>query len=74
MVIRVVLTFLIASSGMVVADDAVFVGETPRQILNSGAGEGPAWDSEWGLLFSVDGNITRWARDGKTSLISHNAG
>ena len=35
-----------------------FIGE-PKKILDSGAGEGPAWHPDVGLVFSGDGGINR---------------
>ena len=32
----------------------------PKELLSSGAGEGPAWHPALGMLFSGDGNIQRW--------------
>lgn len=38
--------------------------QAPRKVLDSGAGEGPAWNPALGLLFSGGGKITRLAPDG----------
>ncbi|MGH9341807.1 MAG: SMP-30/gluconolactonase/LRE family protein [Acidobacteriota bacterium] len=40
----------------------------PVQLLDRGAGEGPAWHPELGLLFSGSGRITRYARDGSATV------
>jgi gluconolactonase len=40
-------------------EDRVFAGP-PQLILKESAGEGPAWDSELGLLTSHAGNIHQW--------------
>ena len=37
-------------------------------------GEGPAWDEEWGMLSSGNGNIHRWSRDGVPSIFREGAG
>jgi gluconolactonase len=47
----------------------VVVESGPDQLLSDGAGEGPAWHPELGLLFSGDGGINRRDRDGQ--LHSH---
>lgn len=57
------------------AAEAVFVaGERPKQVLERGAGEGPAWHPDLGLLFSGHEGIGRLARDGQTSLHRAKAG
>ena len=53
--------------------DSVFTSQ-PELVLESGAGEGPVWHPELGLLTSGDGNINRMARDGKTSVFREGAG
>ncbi len=50
-------------------------GAKPQRILDEGAGEGPAWDPQLGLLFSGgDGHIRRLDRDGKVQIHRENAG
>jgi gluconolactonase len=49
-------------------------GAKPRMLQESGAGEGPAWHPELGLLTSGDGNINRRDKDGTTSVYRRNAG
>ncbi|MCA9175477.1 MAG: SMP-30/gluconolactonase/LRE family protein [Planctomycetales bacterium] len=56
------------------AEDPVFESETAELVLKSGAGEGPAWDRELGLLTSGDGNIMRWSPSGEQSVYRKNAG
>ncbi len=51
----------------------VFVSE-PELLQEQGAGEGPAWHSELGLLTSGEGNINRRDQDGATTVFRHNAG
>ena len=54
------------------ADDGIFVGE-PKLVVE-GAGEGPAWHPELGMLFSGHGGIQRLSRDGKRSVFREKAG
>jgi gluconolactonase len=57
------------------ADDAIVVpGEKPTLLLEKGAGEGPAWHPELGLLTSGDGHIMRLDLDGKQSIYRKDAG
>jgi gluconolactonase len=46
----------------------------PRQLLDSGAGEGPAWHPQLGLLFSGGGHIQRYSLDGSSSIYRRDAG
>ncbi len=46
----------------------------PILMQEHGAGEGPAWHPELGLLSSGDGNINRRDRNAKTSVYRSNAG
>jgi gluconolactonase len=46
----------------------------PALLQESGAGEGPAWHPELGLLTSGGGHIYRRDRDGKMSVYRENAG
>jgi gluconolactonase len=55
--------------------DSVFVpGTKPELLQEQGAGEGPAWHPELGLLISGDGHIHRRDKTGKTSVHRPNAG
>ena len=57
------------------AADPVFVpGSKPELLQEHGAGEGPAWHPELGLLTSGDGNINLRDKDGKTSVHRQNSG
>lgn len=58
------------------ADDAPFApGTKPELLQESGAGEGPAWHPELGLLTSGgDGHIWRRDRDGKQTIFRKDAG
>ncbi|MDB4803349.1 SMP-30/gluconolactonase/LRE family protein, partial [Verrucomicrobia bacterium] len=50
-------------------------GAKPQEILTSGAGEGPAWHPELGLLFSGDGNVQRWdPKEAKLDVFREKAG
>ncbi len=46
----------------------------PMLLQEKGAGEGPAWDPEWGLLTSGEGHIFRRARSGQVSIFLQDAG
>lgn len=58
------------------ADDARVLeeGAEPQLLQETGAGEGPAWHPELGLLTSGDGNIMRRSPDGEMSVYRRNAG
>ncbi len=55
------------------ADEPVFT-TAPQLVLESGAGEGPVWHPELGLLTSGDGNINRLNLKGETSVFRSEAG
>ncbi|TWU51865.1 Gluconolactonase precursor [Rubripirellula reticaptiva] len=55
------------------ADNSVFVGQ-PEMIQSSGAGEGPVWHPQLGLLTSGDGNINRRALDNSSHVFRDGAG
>ena len=46
----------------------------PEPLLQQHAGEGPAWHPDWGLLFSGDGNITRFEEPHSSETFRLNAG
>lgn len=59
--------------------DVAFAAETlfaskPVLLQETGAGEGPAWHPELGLLTSGEGNINRRDKSGKTSVFRREAG
>ena len=56
------------------ADPILAPGAKPVMLQETGAGEGPAWHPELGLLSSGEGNINRRDRDGKTSVYREKAG
>jgi gluconolactonase len=51
-----------------------FADDQPELLQEHGAGEGPAWHSELGLLTSGEGNINRRDRNGSCSVYRQNAG
>lgn len=70
-----VLLVLLLTSQFALADEAVVApGEKPKLIAENGAGEGPAWHPELGLLTSGDGHIMRRDLDGKQSVFRKDAG
>jgi gluconolactonase len=57
------------------ADETVLApGTQPQLLQETGAGEGPAWHPELGLLTSGDGHIMRRDRDGTQSIYKKDAG
>jgi gluconolactonase len=68
---------LLALSGLPAArgDDALLEpGAQPELLSETGAGEGPAWHPQLGLLTSGDGHIMRKGRDGRMSVYRQDAG
>ncbi|MBI3864880.1 MAG: SMP-30/gluconolactonase/LRE family protein [Planctomycetia bacterium] len=56
-------------------DDPVLApGAKPQLLSETGAGEGPAWHPQLGLLTSGDGHIMRRDRNGKLSIHQRDAG
>lgn len=55
------------------AEDDIFLSK-PEQLQEHGAGEGPAWHPELGLLTSGEGHINRRDKHGNTSVFRENAG
>jgi gluconolactonase len=56
------------------ADDIFAPGVKPVLLQERGAGEGPAWHPQLGLLTSGGGHIHRRDRDGQVSVFRENAG
>src|SRR5689334_3376721 len=57
------------------ADERIVVpGSKPEMLQEQGAGEGPAWHPELGLLTSGAGHIWRRDQEGKQSIYRENAG
>ncbi len=62
-------------SSVAPADDTVLAPDAkPRLLQERGAGEGPAWHPELGLLTSGDGHTYRRDRDGKVTIHRKNTG
>lgn len=55
--------------GLRAAEPIIAPGAKPVMLQETGAGEGPAWHPELGLLTSGEGNINRRDRDGKCPSI-----
>lgn len=60
--------------GLRAAEPIIAPGAKPVMLQETGAGEGPAWHPELGLLTSGEGNINRRDRDGKRSIYREQAG
>lgn len=60
--------------GLRAAEPIIAPGAKPVMLQETGAGEGPAWHPELGLLTSGEGNINRRDRDGKISIYREQAG
>lgn len=66
---------LTASSARSLAAEQIFEGDTqPEMVLESGAGEGPAWHPDFGLFFSGPRGINLLKTSGETQLFLQNAG
>jgi gluconolactonase len=66
---------LVTPSGGAAAADGILESDAkPVLLQDKGAGEGPAWHPELGLLTSGGGHIYRRDRDGKVSIYRENAG
>lgn len=64
-----------AVANLVSAQESVFVpGTKPELLQEQGAGEGPAWHPELGLLTSGEGHIYRRHLNGERSIYRQNAG
>jgi len=71
----VVVVFLLPLSALA-ADEPIFE-KGAKLIVVAGmgvAGEGPAWDSDLGILTSGNGHINRFSRDGKATVYRKDAG
>jgi gluconolactonase len=66
--------FVFLVTGTRAAEPILAPGAKPVMLQETGAGEGPAWHPELGLLTSGEGNINRRDRDGKMSVYRENAG
>jgi gluconolactonase len=66
--------FLLSTAFAAGDDPGVFApGSKPEMLQDQGAGEGPAWHPELGLLTSGGGHINRRARDGSVSVFRRDA-
>lgn len=74
--IGLALLALAAAGARAAADDDPIIadGAKPELLQESGAGEGPAWHPELGLLTSGDGNIFRRDLEKRVSIYRKNAG
>lgn len=63
-----------SAAHVLAADSVLAPGAKPELLQETGAGEGPAWHPELGLLTSGEGNINRRDRDGKRSVYREKAG
>jgi len=68
------LVMLVTLSFTAGAEEIVAPGSKPELLQEQGAGEGPAWHPELGLLTSGGGNIWRRDREGKQTIYRENAG
>lgn len=56
------------------ADSVLAPGAAPQKVLDKGAGEGPVWHAQHGLLFSGDGNIHQLSLTGEFKVFRAGAG
>ena len=68
------LTCLWCSLGSAQDSPVLAPGAKPELLQETGAGEGPAWHPELGLLTSGDGHINRRASDGMRSIYRRDVG
>jgi gluconolactonase len=64
----------VCSAAAYAADSVVASGAAPVMLQERGAGEGPAWHPELGLVTSGEGHIMRRSREGEVSVFLENAG
>lgn len=65
--------FLLASSSITFAEEPIFASK-PELLQEKGAGEGPCWHPELGLLTSGDNHIFRRDRAGKVAIYRQDSG
>jgi gluconolactonase len=70
----VVLAAIAGRPALADGPDVLAPGARPQLLQERGAGEGPAWHPQLGLLTSGDGDIVRRALDGKVSVYRKGAG
>jgi gluconolactonase len=68
------MSLLLLLAATLAAEDVFAPGAKPEMLAEQGAGEGPAWHPELGLLTSGGGHIWRRDKDGKQSVYRENAG
>ncbi len=71
---RPFLLFILTANLALSADPILAPGSKPELLAEQGAGEGPAWHPELGLLTSGGGHIYRRDKDGHQSIHRENAG
>lgn len=74
MILRLLTGFVLLCTGFLSADSFLESGTKPEMLAEVGAGEGPAWHPELGLLTSHDGHIYQRDPSGKQSIYRENAG
>jgi len=73
--LALLLPIIVSRASAFPADETVLApGAQPQLLQETGAGEGPAWHPELGLLTSGDGHIMRRDRDGQQSIYRRDAG
>jgi gluconolactonase len=69
------ISLVICVTGTARGDEPVLApGAKPQLLSETGAGEGPAWHPELGLLTSGDGHIMRRDKEGQMSVLRRDAG
>lgn len=66
--------FLVTASASGQESSVIQPGEKPKLLQEKGAGEGPAWHPELGLLTSGDGHVMRRSHEGEMSVHLKDAG
>src|SRR3954467_15549522 len=70
-----VLICAVLAPSFALADGTIIApGSKPELLAEQGAGEGPAWHPELGLLTSGGGHIWRRDKDGRQSIYREDAG
>jgi len=74
MVCNSMVIIVLGATSALSQERSTIFSSTPVMIQETGAGEGPAWHPELGLLTSGDGDIHRRDRDGKQTVYLKQAG
>jgi gluconolactonase len=70
-----VILVIAATAYPALSAEPIFVpGTKPELVQETGAGEGPAWHPQLGLLTSGDGHTNRRDKEGKTSIYRRDSG